>query len=152
MKGAGTSTQGEEVHREASDSDPLAALSKRLYRSFYSKSYFIITMVLYVWLIAYHATSRRRSPSHWAIFVTRREDGLKGDIYHAVGSPFQGYDPEVKLGYKLEDTRRQYTRIFLGRIDEGWNQYLRQIAGSIPCPGISPTPLDPFAVGAPRTR
>lgn len=102
-------------------------------------------MVLYVYSIAYHQKGKIPVPCHWAIFVTDEENGDKGTKYHAVGNPFMGYNREV-ASYDLASTNRTYTRTLLGCIDEVWGPQLAQIASSIAAPGISRTPLDPFAV------
>jgi hypothetical protein len=104
-------------------------------------------MVLYVYLIVYH--ERRNVPGHWAILVTNTENGLDGQVYHAVGSPFHGYRVEVKPSYDLSRTRRRYTLVFLGCVDDSWLDELAGAAMSISAAGISSTPLDPWAVSIP---
>jgi len=110
------------------------------------------TMVLYVKLVIYHEVTRRRVPAHWAILVTKEEDKNVGVVYHAVGSPFQGYLFNIKERYNLESTKRHYTVIALGQVHDAWGSKLGDIGASVPTPGISPTPLDPFAVSTYSSR
>ncbi|KAK7996660.1 hypothetical protein PG989_004700 [Apiospora arundinis] len=104
-----------------------------------------ITMVQYVSLIAYHESGRRRVPSHWAIFVRAREEILEGRVYHAIGNPFQGYALEIKESHNLAASRRRYTLVPLGSFDDSKMGSVDETAHSTPAPGLSPTPLDPFA-------
>ncbi|KAK4139038.1 hypothetical protein BT67DRAFT_459800 [Trichocladium antarcticum] len=99
-------------------------------------------MVMYAYLLVY---PQRRVPAHWAILVTPVEDGTAGQVYHAVGSPFTGYQVEVKPSYDLSETSRTHSIVFLGYIDESWQDQLAEIAQGIKAPGVSPRPLDPFA-------
>jgi hypothetical protein len=105
-------------------------------------------MVLYVYLVAYHERGRRVVPAHWAILVVNRENGTRGPVYHAVGSPFTGYEVEVKPVYDLAQTAKRYTVVFLGCIDDSWGAQLATMAYAVAAPGVSSTPLDPFAVSA----
>ncbi|KAK4206312.1 hypothetical protein QBC37DRAFT_435126 [Rhypophila decipiens] len=100
-------------------------------------------MVMYGYLLVYH--ERRSVPAHWAFFVTDEENGQSGRVYHAVGSPFTGYQVEVKPSYSLANTRRRYSIIFLGQIADSWRDQLSGYANNVAAPGISPSPLDPFA-------
>ncbi|KAI9163544.1 phosphotransferase family protein [Paramyrothecium foliicola] len=99
-------------------------------------------MVLYVHLIVYHLP---KVPAHWALMVTEDKDEPVGTVFHATGSPFHGYHPEVKIKYNLRNTKRKYSRIFVGNIDESWSSQLANKARSLPGPAKSPAPLDPFA-------
>lgn len=104
-------------------------------------------MVHYVSLITYPETrSRRPVPAHWAIIVTRSRDDLAGQVYHAIGNPFQGYDFELKPKYNLSNTFREYTKTLLGQIDDAWLPQLAVIATSLGRLPPSQQPLDPFAV------
>ncbi|KAH7207389.1 hypothetical protein DER44DRAFT_374173 [Fusarium oxysporum] len=102
-------------------------------------------MVLYVSLVAYHDQGRRRAPAHWAIMVTTTEHGNVGKVYHAIGSPFHGYHPEIKPTYDISKTKRRFTRIALGIMDDAWLGHVEQVARSIKGADKSPNPLDPFA-------
>ncbi|KAK4152097.1 hypothetical protein C8A00DRAFT_35224 [Chaetomidium leptoderma] len=99
-------------------------------------------MVMYAYLLMY---PKPRVPAHWAVFVTPVEDGTVGQVYHAVGSPFTGYQVEVKPSYDLSETKRAHLLVFLGYIDESWQDQLAESAQSIKAPGVSPKPLVPFA-------
>lgn len=103
-------------------------------------------MVYYVSLVIYHDGGRKRVPAHWAILVTPREDKLEGRVYHAIGSPFHGYSPDIKENYNLAATKRRHTLVSLGHIDDAKLSSFDETARSIPTPGKSPSPLDPFAV------
>jgi hypothetical protein len=106
-------------------------------------------MVYSVYLVVYHTGGRRRVPAHWAILVTDSEGDLNGDLFHAVGSPFQGYQVGVKRNYNLSETQRKYSAILLGYIDDSQVDYLSGYATAVQAPGVSSTPLDPFAVSNP---
>ncbi|KAF5649969.1 phosphotransferase family [Fusarium sp. NRRL 52700] len=77
--------------------------------------------------------------------VTTTENGKKGKVYHAIGSPFHGYTPEIKSSYDIGATKRRYTRTLLSRMDDAWLDHVEQVARSLPAAGKSPNPLDPFA-------
>ncbi|KAM5466996.1 hypothetical protein MauCBS54593_005616 [Microsporum audouinii] len=100
-------------------------------------------MTLYVYLVVYPKS--KSVPAHWAILVTTIKDGKSGQVYHAVGNPFQGYSVEVKDSYDLSRTLKKFSVVFLGCLDDGWNSQLTDIAYGIEAPGSSSTPLDPFA-------
>ncbi|KAK6853769.1 hypothetical protein PG990_009106 [Apiospora arundinis] len=97
-------------------------------------------------LIIYHgAAVAKQVPAHWAIMVAPSDDPMTGRVYHAIGNPFQGYQPEIKESYDLEATRRRHTVVPLGQVNSpDWSSW-DGISQSIPRPGISPSPLDPFA-------
>lgn len=76
----------------------------------------------------------------------KEENASRGTVFHAIGSPFTGYSTEIKLNYSLEKTSRKYLSVLLASIDDSQLTYLEQVSKSLPTPGISPTPLDPFAV------
>ncbi|KAM5487993.1 hypothetical protein MaudMau93_004387 [Microsporum audouinii] len=103
-------------------------------------------MTLYVYLVVYPKS--KSVPAHWAILVTTIKDGKSGQVYHAVGNPFQGYSVEVKDSYDLSRTLKKFSVVFLGCLDDGWNSQLTDIAYGIEAPGSSSTPLDPFAVSS----
>lgn len=98
-------------------------------------------MVHYASLLAYHDQGRRRAPAHWAVMVTPTEGGDVGNVYHAIGSPFHGYQTDVKVQYDISKTRRRYTRIPLGKMDDAWAGRLEEIARSIKAPGRGRTLL-----------
>lgn len=96
-------------------------------------------------MLVYH-DGKGKVPAHWGVFITDEEDDKKGTVYHAIGSPFQGYQVDVKIQYDLSKTKRRHSKLLLGTMDEVWRDQLAAIAGGIKAPGISPRPLDPFAV------
>ncbi|KPM34172.1 hypothetical protein AK830_g12394 [Neonectria ditissima] len=102
-------------------------------------------MICTVSLIVYVGSGARKPvPAHWGIFV-KEEKASRGTVFHAVGSPFTGYSTEIKLNYSLEKTSRKHESILLASIDESQVRCLERVSKSLPAPGISPTPLDPFA-------
>lgn len=103
-------------------------------------------MVQYVSLIIYPESGRKRVPAHWGILMRAREDKLEGVVYHAIGSGFQGYSPDIKRDYNLAATKRKYILVPLGTIDDSHMSSVDETALATPAPGLSPTPLDPFAV------
>lgn len=70
---------------------------------------------------------------------------MQGKIIHAIGSPFRGYQLEIKE-YDFELTRKNYEKILLGSIDERRVPHLDSKAEDVTTPGVSKKPLDPFAV------
>jgi hypothetical protein len=60
--------------------------------------------------------------------------------------PSTGIPPETKRNYNLAATRRRYTVVLLGYIDDAWLSNLDETAQSVVAPGRSSNPLDPFAV------
>ncbi|KAK4163997.1 hypothetical protein QBC43DRAFT_353693 [Cladorrhinum sp. PSN259] len=102
-------------------------------------------MVKHLYLVAYHEKGRRPVPAHWALLLTDDDDVKEGPVYHAVGSPFTGYQVEVKPRYNLELTTRRHSTILLGVIHDGWVAQLATMAHQVAAPGISSTPLDAFA-------
>ena len=107
-------------------------------------------------LIVYHERSRRIVPAHWALLLTDGEDddAKQGPKYHAVGSPFTGYNVEVQRHYNPAETNRLHSLVLLGSIllpplNDGLadsHEQLAAMAHQIAAPGVSSTPLDPFAV------
>ncbi|OAA63703.1 hypothetical protein SPI_03866 [Niveomyces insectorum RCEF 264] len=103
-------------------------------------------MVLYAYLVALH--EKLHVPAHWAILVTKTENGTQGAKYHAIGHPFRGYSVEVIDNYDVNTIRERHTLVFLGRLDDAWTDRLASAARSVAAPGISPEPLNPFAVSS----
>ncbi|KAF5002390.1 hypothetical protein FGRMN_402 [Fusarium graminum] len=77
--------------------------------------------------------------------VTTTENEPIGRVYHAIGSPFHGYMPDIKPAYDISRTKRKYTRTTLGTMDDAWLDQVEQIARALKGPDKSPNPLDPFA-------
>lgn len=103
-------------------------------------------MTLYIYVIVYLDQGRNPVPAHWAVLITTREGQRQGIKHHAIGSPFHGYEYEKQQHYNLETEDRRFTTVFLGNIDDVWAERLDEVAVSITVPGVSSTPLDPFAV------
>ncbi|WXC58198.1 hypothetical protein SNK03_004096 [Fusarium graminearum] len=101
-------------------------------------------MLLDVTLVVYHQSGRKRVPGHWGIFVGK-SDLSNGTVFHAIGSGFQGYKPEIKRNYDLGNTNRKHSSFPLGRIDDSYLGQLEQLAATVPGAGTAPNPLDPFS-------
>ncbi|USP78883.1 hypothetical protein yc1106_06157 [Curvularia clavata] len=86
-------------------------------------------------------------PAHWALFVPFSNDSSHGTKIHAIGAPFFGYGLEINPSYDLNGTKRRHIKILLGQVDEAKVPELEEVAKVVPTPGVSKTPLDPFAVG-----
>ncbi|EEQ31711.1 hypothetical protein McanMca71_006605 [Microsporum canis] len=95
-------------------------------------------MTLYAYVLVYPESSK--TPAHWAIFVTATEEGKVGQEFQAIGSPFHGYSLDIKEQFDLSKEFKMHVLVFLG-----WHSRLAGVAQGIPAPGISSTPLDPFA-------
>lgn len=98
-------------------------------------------------MVVYHQSGRKRVPGHWGIFVGL-SDLSNGTVFHATGSGFQGYKPEIKRDYDLRNTNRKYSSFALGRIDDSYLGQLEQLAATVPGAGTAPNPLDPFSVSS----
>lgn len=79
-------------------------------------------------------------------WLPSKPDDTKGTVYHAIGSPFHGYTPEVKPSYDISKTKRVPSRVSLGVVHGTTHTRLAEIAKSVVAPDRSPSPLDPFAV------
>jgi hypothetical protein len=84
-------------------------------------------------------------PAHWSMFIPHVDGDVKGKVIHAIGTPFTGYELEIKE-YDISQTKKPHEKISLGSIDEGWLPHLKSKAEGVKLPGISKKPLDPFAV------
>ena len=84
-------------------------------------------------------------PAHWSMFIPNADGDVKGRIIHAIGSPFVGYKVEIKE-YDISKTKKSYKQISLGSIKENLLPQLESKAVNVKAPGVSQTPLDPFAV------
>ncbi|KAM5432794.1 hypothetical protein MferCBS31731_007320 [Microsporum ferrugineum] len=100
-------------------------------------------MTLYAYVLVYPESSK--TPAHWAIFVTATEEGKVGREFQAIGSPFHGYSLDIKEQFDLSKEFKMHVLVFLGCLDDSWHSQLAGVAQGIPAPGISSTPLDPFA-------
>jgi hypothetical protein len=79
------------------------------------------------------------------MFIPSQDGQVQGKIIHAVGSPFQGYQVEIK-DYDISKTKKRYEKISLGSIHDDWVPWLDSKAQGVPAPGVSKKPLDPWAV------
>ncbi|KAM5484623.1 hypothetical protein MaudMau93_005843 [Microsporum audouinii] len=100
-------------------------------------------MTLYAYVLVYPESGK--TPAHWAIFVTATEEGKVGREFQAIGSPFHGYSLDIKEQFDLSKEFKMHVLVFLGCLDDSWHSQLAGVAQGIPAPGISSTPLDPFA-------
>jgi hypothetical protein len=98
-----------------------------------------------IFLVVY-AEKKNYVPAHWSMFIPHVNEGVKGEIIHAIGNPFIGYQLEIKPDYDISRTRRPHEMISLGSIDESWLPHLKSKAEGVKTPGSSKKPLDPFAV------
>lgn len=80
------------------------------------------------------------------LLITSTDGGDVGIVYHAIGSPFHGYSPDIKPQYDISKTKRRLSRISLGKLDDDSLPSLGQISKAVRAPNKSPNPLDPFAV------
>ena len=90
---------------------------------------------------------QKKVPAHWSMWIPAFDGAVdvEGKIIHVIGSPFHGYTLEIKQ-YNISKTTRLYQQISLGSIHDDWLPWLDSKAGGVPTPGVSRTPLDPFAV------
>jgi hypothetical protein len=70
---------------------------------------------------------------------------VKGKVIHTIGSPFMGYQLEIKE-YNILKTKKSYEKILLRSIDEGWLPHLNSKAKGVKPPRVSKKLLDPFGV------
>jgi hypothetical protein len=96
-----------------------------------------------LFLVVYH--EKKEVPAHWSMFIPHTNGGVTGKVIHAVGSPFTGYQLEIKE-YDISKTKKSHEKISIGSIDEGWLPHLDSKAAGVKPPGVSKKPLDPFGV------
>jgi len=95
-----------------------------------------------LFLVVYH--EKQKVPAHWSLFVPHKDGDVQGKIIHAVGSPFQGYQLEIKE-YDISKTKKRHEKISIGSIHDDWLPHLDSKAQGVTTPGVSKKPLDPFA-------
>jgi hypothetical protein len=115
-------------------------MNLRLTGRLVSQAYFNMTREIFLVVFP-----QNKVPAHWSMWIPESDGAVEGKIIHAIGSPFQGYKLEIK-SYNISKTARRYHQISLGSIHDDWLPWLDSKAGGVPTPGVSRTPLDPFAV------
>jgi hypothetical protein len=91
-----------------------------------------------IFLIVYN--EKRAAPAHWSLFIPHQNGTMLGKIVQAVGSPFHGYDVEIKPNYNLAATRKLYEKILLANVKESSLGAIESKASEVPAPGVSPRP------------
>lgn len=77
-------------------------------------------------LIIYHELTA--IPAHWSLLIPHKAGDTKGKVIHAIGTPFTGYNLEIKE-YDVSKTKKKNTRWF--RLDA---------LMSVGCPILTPRP------------
>lgn len=96
-------------------------------------------------LLIYHENGPKLTPDHWVLFIPSKNDFDQGKKIHAFGTPFTGYQLEIKE-YDISKPEIPLKRFPLGVMDEVLLQRLDDIAKGVKPPGVSKVPLDPFGV------
>jgi len=73
------------------------------------------------------------------MFIPHTDGDVKGKAIHAIGSPFTGYQLEIKE-YDISKTKKSHKKISLGSIDE------------VGCPILTPRPRVLSLPGSARSR